>query len=53
MVPAFCEDARDAWETVASGTLQHGLWGVRAGTVPAIEVFRVFGGLGVAEVCFV
>jgi len=36
MVPAFCEDARGAWETVASGTLQHGLWGVRAGLVPAI-----------------
>ena len=37
MVPTFCEDARGAWETVASGTLQHGLWGVRAGPVPAIR----------------
>jgi len=37
MVPAFSEDARAAWETVASGTLQHGLWGVRAGPVPAIR----------------
>jgi len=37
MVPAFCEDARGAWETVAPGTLQHGLWGVRAGPVLAIR----------------
>ena len=37
MVPAFCEYARGAWETVASGTLQHGLWGVRAGPVLAIR----------------
>ena len=37
MVPAFCEDARGAWGTVASGTPQQGLWGVRAGPVPAIQ----------------
>jgi len=37
MVPAFCEDARGVWETVASVTLQHELWGVRAGPVPAIR----------------
>ena len=37
MVPAFCEDARGAWEAAASGTLQHGLWGARAGPVPAIQ----------------
>jgi len=36
MVPAFCEDARGAWETAASGTLHHGLWGVRVRPVPAI-----------------
>ena len=36
MVPAFCEDARGAWETAASGTLHHGLRGVRVGPVPAI-----------------
>jgi len=34
MVPAFCEDARGAWETVASGTPQQGLWGVRAAGCP-------------------
>ena len=37
MVPAFCEDAGGTWEAAASGTLQHGLWGVRAGPVPAIQ----------------
>jgi len=37
MVPAFYEDARGAWETVASGAPQQGLWGVRAGPVPAIQ----------------
>ena len=37
MVPALCEDARGAWETAASGALQHGLWGARAGPVPAIR----------------
>ena len=37
MVPAFCEDAGGAWQAAASGTLQHGLWGVRAGSVPAIQ----------------
>ena len=37
MVPAFCEDARGAWETVASGTPQQGLLDVRAGPVPAIQ----------------
>jgi len=36
MVPAFCEDAGGTWEAAASGTLQHGLWGTRAGPVPAI-----------------
>jgi len=36
MVPAFCEDAGGTWEAAASGTLQHELWGVRAGPVPAI-----------------
>jgi len=36
MVPAFCEDAGGTWEAAASGTLQHGLWGARAGPVPAI-----------------
>ena len=36
MVPAFCEDARGAWETAASGTLHHGLRGVGVGPVPAI-----------------
>ena len=36
MVPALCEDARGAWETAASGTLHHGLWGVRVRPVPAI-----------------
>ena len=39
MVPAFCKckDARGAWEAAASGTLQHQLWGARAGPVPAIQ----------------
>jgi len=37
MVPALCEDAGGAWEAAASGTLQHALWGVRAGPVPAIR----------------
>jgi len=37
MVPAFCEDAGGTWEAAASGTLQHGLWGARAGPVPTIR----------------
>ena len=37
MVPALCEDARGAWETAASGTLQHGLWGFRVGRTSAIQ----------------
>jgi len=37
MVPALCEDAGGTWEAAASGTLQHGLWGARAGPVPAIR----------------
>jgi len=37
MVPAFCEDAGGTWEAAASDTLQHGLWGARAGPVPAIR----------------
>ena len=38
MVPAFCEDAGGTWVAAASGRLQHGLWGARAGPVPAILV---------------
>jgi hypothetical protein len=37
MVPAFCEVAGGAWESAAAGTLQHGLWGARAGPVLAIR----------------
>jgi len=36
MFPAFCEDAGGTWVAAASGRLQHGLWGARAGPVPAI-----------------
>ena len=37
MVPALCEVAGGAWEAAASGTLQHGLWGARAGPGLAIR----------------
>jgi len=36
-LPFFCEDAGGTWEAAASGTLQHGLWGARAGPVPTIR----------------
>jgi len=55
MVPAFCEDARGAWEAAASGTLQHGLWGARTRPVPAIQagtmaVLGAVAGEGVEQV---